>query len=274
VPEEQLKKKPGIFRKIVLVIVFLVFANVILQFLFVEITGRKPVYPVSHRGAAAIAPENTMSAVMSGVSAGAPFVEIDVRLTADRIFILMHDSTVDRTTDGEGPVRELEWDYIKGLDAGGWFAWAFKGEQVPALDTVLEYMKGKPSTLVVEVKDPGDRPGTAEALGSLLRMYDMEQEVVVVSFDGGWVEDFGLLSPVTDLGILYIYPFSTPPSEEVEYVSVFWPAFFLDPSLVWRLRRAGHTVWAWNVYFPFLVDFLKWKGVDGIVVDSPGLVKR
>jgi glycerophosphoryl diester phosphodiesterase len=274
VPEEKSKKKPGILRKIILLIIFLIFANVILQFFFVGITERKSVYPVSHRGAAAVAPENTMSAVMSGVSAGAPFVEIDVRLTADRVFILMHDSTVDRTTDGEGPVRELEWDYIKGLDAGGWYAWAFKGEQVPTLDTVLAYMKGKPSTLVIEVKDPGDRPGTGEALGSLLRMYGMEQKVVVVSFDGEWVEDFGLLSPETTLGILYIYPFFTPPSEEVEYVSAFWPAFFLDPSLVWRMRRAGHTVWAWNVSIPFVAEFLTWKGVEGIVADNPGLLKR
>lgn len=273
-PEEKQKKKPGIFRRIILVIIFLIFANVILQFFFVGIIEQKSVYPVSHRGAAAVAPENTMSAVMSGVSAGAPYVEIDVRLTADRLFVLMHDSTVDRTTDGEGPVRELEWDYIKGLDAGGWYAWAFKGEQVPALDTVLAYMKGKPSTLVIEVKDPSDRPGTAEALSSLLRMYGMEEEVVVVSFDGGWVEDFGLQSPETSVGILYVYPFLTPPSEEVKYVSVFWPAFYLDPSLVWRLRRAGHTVWAWNVSIPFIAEFLTWKGVEGIVTDNPGLLKR
>ena len=82
-------------------------------------TEREEAYAVSHRGAAGIAPENTLSAVKAGVSAGAPFIEIDIRLTSDGVPVLMHDGTLDRTTDGAGYVRERDWEYVRNLDAGG-----------------------------------------------------------------------------------------------------------------------------------------------------------
>jgi glycerophosphoryl diester phosphodiesterase len=58
----------------------------------------------------------------------------------------------------------------------------------------------------------------------------------------------------------------------VEYVSIFWPSLVLDPSLVWRMKRSGHTVWAWNIDSEILARFLAWKGVDGLVLDRPGMI--
>lgn len=72
--------------------------------------------------------------------------------------------------------------------------------------------------------------------------------------------------------MLYVYPFAVPPPGEVKYASVFWPAYVLDPSLAWRLERAGYSVWAWNVGNPYVAKFLAWKGVDGIVLDRPGML--
>lgn len=159
--------------------------NIALHLVFASLTEKGEVYPVSHRGAAALAPENTLAAVEAGVNSGASYIEIDVRLTSDGVPVLMHDASLERTTDGTGRVNERTWEYVRRLDAGGSFSAEFKGEPVPDLDTVLEYMKGTRSTLVIEVKSPDDNPGIADALLSSLKKYGMERRVVVVSFDAG-----------------------------------------------------------------------------------------
>lgn len=246
--------------------------NIALQVVFASLTEKEEVYAVSHRGAAALAPENTLAAVGAGVNSGAPYIEIDVRLTSDGVPVLMHDASLERTTDGTGRVNERTWEYVKRLDAGARFSREFKGEPVPGLDEVLEYMKGTGSTLVIEVKSPEDYPGITDALLSSLKKYGMERRVVVVSFDAGWIEGFGRLAPGVPLGVLYVYPFTAPPPGEVKYASVFWPAYVLDPSLAWRLKRAGYSVWAWNVGNPYVARFLAWKGIDGIVLDRPGML--
>jgi glycerophosphoryl diester phosphodiesterase len=260
-------------KRVLIILAALIALNAALQIVFSSGTDRGVVYAVSHRGAAGLAPENTLSAVKAGVSAGAPFIEIDIRLTSDGVPVLMHDGTLDRTTNGTGRVEERDWEYVRNLDAGVHYPDKFKGETVPHLGAVLEYMKGTSSTLVIEVKDPGGNPGMAGTLAEYLRRYGMEKRVVVISFDAVWVEGFGKLMPGVALGALYVYPFGVPTSDRVKYVSVFWPAYVLDPSLAWRLRRAGYTVWAWNIDNPYVARFLVWKGVDGIVLDRPGLLK-
>ena len=264
-------KRPGLLIAFYVLIV-LIALNLLLQFVFVSFTEKDGAYAVSHRGAASIAPENTLAGVRVGVQSGAPFIEIDVRMTKDGVLVLMHDSTVDRTTDGSGKVGGLDWQYLSTLDAGSWFGEEFTGEPVPRLSSVLEYMKGKASTLVIEVKSPGSYPGIETVLAGALRHYGMEKEVVLISFDGGWIERAGRIMPEAALGVLYVYPFTFPSPEEVTYVSVFWPSLVLDPSLVWRLRQKGFPVWAWNVDSHLLAGFLEWKGVDGLTLDRPGLL--
>lgn len=259
--------------KVLKVLAVLIALNIALNFVFASLTEKEGVYAVSHRGAAALAPENTLAAVEAGVGSGAPYIEIDVRLTSDGVPVLMHDGSLDGTTDGTGYVKERTLEYVRGLDAGGRFSREFKGEPVPGLDEVLAYMKGTRSTLVIEVKSPDDYPGIGAALLSSLKKYGMEGRVVVVSFDAGWIEGFGRLAPGVPLGVLYVYPFALPSPVEVEYTSVFWPAYALDPTLAWRLKRAGYKVWAWNVDNPWVARFLAWKGVDGLVLDRPGLLK-
>ncbi|HML96538.1 MAG TPA: glycerophosphodiester phosphodiesterase family protein [Thermodesulfobacteriota bacterium] len=261
-------------KRVALVILVLAAVNAGLHVVFAGMTEEEGAYAVSHRGAAALAPENTLAAVAAGVASGAPYVEIDVRATSDGALAVMHDSTVDRTTDGKGKVGELAWDYVKTLDAGGGFSPEFKGEPVPNLASVLRYMKGKGSALVVEAKWPRDWPGGDKTFFDTLREHGMERRVVVISFDTGWIKGLTRMLPNTSLGLLYIYPYSVPPAGEVEYVSIFWPSLVLDPSLAWRMKRAGHTVWAWNVNSEILARFLAWKGVEGITIDDPGVMNR
>lgn len=106
----------------------------------------------AHRGASSKAPENTLAALDVAWRDGATLAEIDVRLSRDGHVVLMHDRIVDRTTTGRGPVEAMTLEEIRALDAGGWFADAFRGEGVPTLREVVAWSRGK-LVLLVELKN-------------------------------------------------------------------------------------------------------------------------
>jgi len=128
---------------------------------------------VGHRGAAGIEPENTLRGFRRAIELGAGWVECDVRLTSDRRLIVMHDETVDRTTNRTGAVRDLTFDRVRALDAG-------KGERVPTLAEVLEAVRGK-ARLQLELKGPG----TARPAVRAVKALGMDEEVMFVSFHLG-----------------------------------------------------------------------------------------
>jgi glycerophosphoryl diester phosphodiesterase len=92
---------------------------------------------IGHRGAAAHAPENTLASLRRAAADGARWVEFDLRLTADEVPVLLHDATLERTTDGSGPVASRRWDELRRLDAGGRRAPEFRGEPLPSLAQAL-----------------------------------------------------------------------------------------------------------------------------------------
>jgi len=106
----------------------------------------------AHRGFSSLAPENTIAAFDAAWSAGAEFIETDIRLTRDGHVVVIHDDSVDRTTDGTGLVRDKTLVEIKGLDAGKWRDARFSGERVPTLADVLEWCRGRLG-LLIEIKD-------------------------------------------------------------------------------------------------------------------------
>jgi len=98
---------------------------------------------VAHRGANRLAPENTMAATQRCIELGVEYVEIDVRESKDGILYIMHDKTLDRTTNGSGPISEMHSTQIDRLDAGSWFSEDFKGEKIPRLETFMNEIKGE-----------------------------------------------------------------------------------------------------------------------------------
>src|SRR5919204_3658410 len=98
---------------------------------------RGRVWVVGHRGAMGYCPENTMISFARAVELGADWVELDVHLTRDGALAVIHDETLERTTNGKGLVREHTLDELKRLDAGSWFAPAYAGERIPSLDEEL-----------------------------------------------------------------------------------------------------------------------------------------
>src|SRR6056297_841327 len=96
----------------------------------------------AHRGASAVAPENTLAAFTAALQAGADGIELDVHLTRDGVPVVMHDETVDRTTNGSGRIRDLSHAEIDDLDAGSWFGPRWRGEKIPTLEKVLVAFAG------------------------------------------------------------------------------------------------------------------------------------
>ncbi len=125
---------------------------------------------IGHRGAAAIAPENTLASFRLAAEAGLEWVEFDVRLDGDGALVVLHDDTLERTTDGHGRVRETSSRNIRALDAGAWFAPRFAGQRVPFLGDTLDELERLGLAANIELKaDPGQAADTAAALARLLR---------------------------------------------------------------------------------------------------------
>jgi glycerophosphoryl diester phosphodiesterase len=143
---------------------------------------------VAHRGASGNYPENTLIAFQKALEIGVDEIELDLYLTKDDRLIIMHDSTVDRTTDGTGAISELTLAEIKALDAGGVFGEQFRGERVPTWEEALELVQGKVG-LNVHLKEGGNPDG------------DYERKVAKALIDFHMVEDSILTCSDASVGI-------------------------------------------------------------------------
>jgi len=226
-----------------------------------------PAITIAHRGASDVAPENTLGAIREAVNRGIQYVEIDIQQTGDNYLILMHDTTVDRTTDGTGRVRDLSLEDIQQLDAGSYFSGEFTGEAVPLFRDALELAIQHNITLIVEVKNPELYPQLANELISILDETSGYGNVIVISFDHTWLESLEQAAPDVETGSLWLWSTGTPRNHHI--VSVHWSSVLIDPTQIYRQHRAGNAIWVWTVNHPLLTSLLERLGVDGIVTDTP-----
>lgn len=255
-------------QKIIMFVIVLVVLWLALHVVFHSKLDLAPVV-IAHRGAAGLAPENTLAAIRAGLEQDAPLIEIDIRRSADGELILMHDASVDRTTGGSGLVHELPAATITALDAGASFSAAYTGETVPTLEDVLALLRDEPVTLVIEVKEPERYPGIANDLAAVLDAHQAHTRVVVISFEHAWLERFHQLSPQTPIGTLHIVAGQVAPVPDTEFVDVHWTNVLLDPTLIWRAHRADRRIMVWTVDRPILMRVLLTLGVDGITTNRP-----
>ncbi|MFP4094684.1 MAG: glycerophosphodiester phosphodiesterase family protein [Cyclobacteriaceae bacterium] len=148
---------------------------------------------VVHRGANHLAPENTYAAAAKAIELGVDYVEIDVHLSLDGVHYIIHDFTLGRTTDGWGPVRLRNSEYIDLLDAGSWFNEAYTGEPVPRLSEYLNWIKGK-AKVYLDVKT-----ADLEEVVDIIRELQMEEDVFFWFWNDGMAHKFRELSP--DMGL-------------------------------------------------------------------------
>eukprot|EP01035_Chromulina_nebulosa_P031687 gene31687-42261_t len=140
---------------------------------------------IAHRGHKVGAPEQTMEAFHLAIHLGATMIETDLRFTRDGVAVLMHDSTLDRTTSGKGPVVSLDWSEVAGLDAGSWFDRRFSDSRVPRLDDLFDLAEVRDIALCIEAKGSAGAENAAAALFAAreIARRDRLDRDVVASFD-------------------------------------------------------------------------------------------
>jgi glycerophosphoryl diester phosphodiesterase len=223
---------------------------------------------IAHRGASTYAPENTFAAFDLALRMGARHLELDVQATRDGHVVVIHDETVDRTTDGTGPVAGQPLAALETLDAGSWFAPRFAGERIPTFAEVLRRYRGR-AHLHTEIK--GRSPGLTRHTADLVRKHGMLGQVTLTSFQAarleearacapelprGWLVaevDDAVLSRARALGLAQLCPRATT----------------LTPELTRRLHAEGFLVRAWGVATEDLMRRVLDAGADGMTVDFP-----
>jgi glycerophosphoryl diester phosphodiesterase len=162
---------------------------------------------IAHRGASGVAPENTFPAIDLALDAGSDYIEIDVHLTKDKQVVVIHDNTVDRTTEGEGKISELTLEEITKLEAGSWFDERFRGAKIPALEEVIERVDGK-SKLLIEIKKKKNQyEGIEDEVIGLVRKHDAAEWCEVQSFNDEVLEAINEKAPEIRLHKLLVYKF-------------------------------------------------------------------
>jgi glycerophosphoryl diester phosphodiesterase len=231
---------------------------------------------IAHRGYSACYPENTLVAFNGAIDAGAHMIELDVCLSRDRHLVVIHDETVDRTTNGTGAVKALTMDQLDQLDAGSWFDPRFNTERLPTLAQVLAAAKGH-LLVNIEIKPEAfEADGPADAVErqvlNLVREKNMLDEVLVSSFEWQLLENLRKLEPGIALGLLAEAPADERLRRWYQRINGFsWHPDFrvLTRQQVDSLHDLGARV------FPYAVDGridslgMLAMGVDGLIVDDP-----
>lgn len=228
---------------------------------------------IGHRGASIHAPENTLTAFKQALEFGADGIELDAKLSADGEVVVIHDQTVDRTTDGSGEVRKLTLAQIKKLDAGNKFNPKFKGERIPTLEEVFQVIGGK---ILIDVEltnyaSPSDE--LPEKVAALVEKYHLEKDVLFTSFFPKTICRIRKLLPDIPAGILAWS--GALGLAQRGWMGKRWapdlvvPHFTdVDGAYVKRQHRNHRDVIVWSVNDPARIKDMIDLGVDGIITDD------
>jgi glycerophosphoryl diester phosphodiesterase len=217
-----------------------------------------------HRGNPAEHPENTMRSFRSAIAAGCDLIECDVHLSSDGRLVVIHDHTLERTTNGSGMVKDHSAADLRKLDAGD-------GEKIPLLQEVVELALGKVG-LVIETKQlPHLYPGLEEKLVNMLRQLGAVSECAVVSFNHAAIHDLRKMEPGLQLGILEgsrpMHPGRLLREAGADVYSPHWGA--TDPQVVKEVHAAGGAVGVWPVDDDMAVAWCKYCKPDSIFTNRP-----
>ena len=234
---------------------------------------RRPLV-IAHRGASVDAPENTIAAFELAIAHGADGIELDVQLSRDDQPVVIHDFTLERTTDGGGPVRDRTVRELKRLDAGGWHGRQFQGQRIQTLPEVLERFRDR-TRFWIELKGSAGRSrGIEEKVVSMIEVYDVLHQALVLSFDREVLDQISRLNPEVQLGVLAADRATGGLIRSETPVCAICPAAHLVTEHgVGEIRQAGLDCYVWTVNEPAQMDRLVEWGVSGIITDRPGLLR-
>lgn len=236
----------------------------------------RPCDIVAHRGFSYIAPENTLSAIRAAVKAGSTGCEFDVYRSKDGTVVLMHDKTVDRTTNGRGEVTELTLAELSKLDAGSWKDAKYKGEPVPTLEQALAELKDSGCMPVIEIK----MEGISQKVVDAVRKADMLDQAAVIAFSKNVVKEIRAIEPqlpcawlsgknLTGSTAARQAKWIAQQAAECNTKLVDLNYSMLSAEIIADLHNRGIEVWCWTVDDPQVLDVLmRWR-IDSITTNCP-----
>ena len=235
-----------------------------------------PDHLIAHRGASSVAPENTLVAFEKADALGADWVEFDVMLTKDNVAIVMHDYTLDRTTNGDGNVADTDYAEIADLDAGSWFSEEFKDTRVPTFSAALQYLKSLMLGINVEIKStPGTNVQTVEvAVKVLHKHWPSNLPLLISSASSACLFTVKQHAPDYQLGIIVDKWPDNWLSELKKHpiISVHANHKILSKKRVAKLSKLGYLVLAYTVNDKDRArELIKW-GVSAVFSDKADLL--
>jgi len=225
---------------------------------------------IAHRGASAVAPENTMAAFRRAVELGAECIETDLHLSRDGRLIIIHDATLSRTTTGDGLVKNYTFNELREFDAGSWFSKDFAGEKMPAIEELLDLAGQADLSLYLEIKG-GAGYGVERAVISALRGRKESKAAVVLCFDASVLDRIHQLDRLLMTGLLFESGGEDMVKEAVRVGArqIGPRGDCVTPELVADAHRRGLKVIAWTINEPAQMRALAAIGVDGIITNHP-----
>jgi glycerophosphoryl diester phosphodiesterase len=230
---------------------------------------------IGHRGYPAKFPENTLAAFEGAMQAGCDMIELDVTLSRDRKVVVIHDDTLDRTTNGKGPVLERTLEEIKRLDAGSWFAPRFSAERIPELSEVMELTAGR-CMLNIEIKQSAFEAGypidaIEHQVVTLVRAGGAMGRVIISSFDKRILERIAAMDAPPGIAYISDHGVDKRALEMLLAMKAFsWhPSFkVLTRDQVDMLHTAGLKVFPWTINTRAEAEKVLALGVDGLICNE------
>ena len=235
-----------------------------------------PPLVIAHRGYRKKYPENTLSAFEAAVETGAAMIELDVMLSRDRKPVVIHDATLERTTDGHGAVNDQNMEELKRLDTGSWFDAKFADQRLPELSEVLDLINGH-TRVNVEIKGQAYEPcHPADAIEKqvveLVKQKNMQDSVLISSFEIDILVQIASMEDPPAIALISRTPASKRTVEICSHLKVFsWHPdhLIVTPRQVDMMHAAGLKVFPYNVdTFEDYTKMIDLK-VDGVITDDP-----
>lgn len=239
---------------------------------------RKPLI-FAHRGASAYAPENTLPAFELAIEQGADFVELDAKLCADQRVVILHDRSVDRTTNGAGRVEDMTYQQLQALNACYRFQAEYPHEKVPLLEEVLELCAGRIGVNIELGNYFTPLDNLAEEVARIISTFQLQEEVIVSAFHPISLRRFHARSPETPIAFLARSGWQGYLSRGwlgrkiVPYNALHPEKSDVTPQMMAAARKYGFPVRPYTVNDAAEMQQLLALGVDGLITDDPWLAR-
>lgn len=222
---------------------------------------------MAHRGNRVRCPENTLASFRQAIDDGADILETDLHVTADGVLVCIHDATLDRTTNGSGPVKDKSLTELKQLSASCGRT-EFAGERIPTLDELIRLL---PSDLALALELKTDRfldPAVARQLVTQLQEGGVLERTVLLSFDLNTLQAVQREAPELPIGLISMSnPF---PRKGVQLIGAAWPLLLINPFYAWMAHRNGQVTCPLDPTPDRRLRWYRWMGFDAILTDDPG----